>query len=92
MKNLFALLCLALAATGCATNIEGYRYNSIEPAFELFEFFDGSIKAWGLVQNRSGEIVQRFEVDIVGTVNGDRLTLNEKFNIALEKAPENAFG
>ncbi|MEE4110307.1 MAG: DUF3833 domain-containing protein [Halieaceae bacterium] len=83
MKPLVAtLLCISLLS-GCATHLDGARYREQTPDFDLFAFFEGDIRAWGLVQNRSGEVVQRFEVDIVGTVDGDRLTLDETFRYAL---------
>mgnify|MGYP006285256597 CR=1 FL=1 len=83
MKSLVAtLLCITLLS-GCATHLDGARYREQTPAFDLFAFFEGEIRAWGLVQNRSGEVVQRFEVDIVGTVDGDRLTLDERFRYSL---------
>jgi hypothetical protein len=83
MKSLVAtLLCITLLS-GCATHLDGARYREQTPDFDLFAFFEGDIRAWGLVQNRSGEVVQRFEVDIVGTVDGDRLTLDETFRYGL---------
>ena len=83
MKAVFvALLCLCLAS-GCATNLDGAAYRSQTPAFELFEFFDGTVDAWGIVQNRSGEVVQRFSVVIDGRVDGDRLVLDERFTYGL---------
>ena len=53
------------------------------PAFDLFAFFDGDVRAWGIVQNRKGEVVQRFSVDIRGSVNGNSLTLDETFAYGL---------
>ena len=47
--------------------------------FNLVEFFDGNVTAWGIVQNRSGEVVQRFIVNIDGSVQGDELVLDETF-------------
>lgn len=83
MRTNIFILCLTFGVLGCATNIDGARYSSIEPAFELFNFFDGSVKAWGLVQNSSGEVIQRFDVDIKGTVNGDRMILDESFSYSI---------
>jgi hypothetical protein len=80
----FALVSLMLLLTsGCATSLDGPRYATQAPAFDLYEFFDGTVDAWGIVQNRSGEVVQRFSVVIEGTVTGDALTLDERFTYAL---------
>ncbi|MDC1209158.1 DUF3833 domain-containing protein [Litorivicinus sp.] len=78
-KLVFLSFCL-LILSGCATSIQGPNYQSIQPQFDLFNFFEGSVKAWGLVQGRNGELIQRFEVDIQGSVTGDRMVLDERFS------------
>ena len=83
MKLRSLIIVFAFFATGCATNLDGSRYLSQSPDFELFEFFDGEVVAWGIVQNRSGEVVQRFTVTIDGEVKGDELTLDETFTYGL---------
>lgn len=82
------ILTLIVWLTGCATAIEGTRYEAQEPAFDLFSFFDGSVKAWGLVQGRDGELIQRFEVEIEGSIDGDQLTLDETFTYGLGEGVE----
>jgi hypothetical protein len=83
MKRLLPLLTLLLLTTGCATRPNGADYQALQPAFDLFRFFDGDVVAYGLVQNRSGDVVQKFTVDIHGTVTGDLLTLDEEFSYTL---------
>ena len=83
MKQLVASLLFITLLSGCATHLDGARYGDQTPQFELFAFFEGDIRAWGVVQNRSGEVVQRFEVDIAGNVTGNRLTLDESFRYSL---------
>ena len=65
--------------SGCSLTIDGSDYEQQAPQFDLVEFFDGSVMAWGIVQNRSGEVVQRFIVDIEGSVQDDVLVLDETF-------------
>jgi hypothetical protein len=79
---LVALLCLGLAS-GCATSLDGAAYRTQTPTFDLFGFFDGTVDAWGIVQNRRGEVVQRFTVVIEGRVDGERLVLDERFAYSL---------
>ena len=62
--------------SGCSLTIDGSDYEQQAPQFDLVEFFDGSVMAWGIVQNRSGEVVQRFIVDIEGSVQDDVLVLD----------------
>lgn len=83
MKRLIWICWVTALLSGCATQIEGPRYQAAQPALDLFEFFDGSVKAWGLVQNRSGDLVQRFEVDIEGRIEGNRLILDEVFQYSI---------
>ena len=79
----------ALAVTGCASpDIEGPDYRAQAPEFDLVAFFDGSVKAWGLVQNRSSNVVQRFTVDIEGTLANGTLTLDETFEYGVGNGPE----
>lgn len=83
MKPLLPLLLPLLLTTGCATRPTGSDYVNVLPAFDLFEFFDGEVTAFGIVQNRQGAVVQKFTVDIRGTVTGDQLTLDEHFTYSL---------
>jgi len=83
---LWILICVT-GLSGCATSLDGERYRALEPSFDLFQFFDGNVKAWGLVQNRKGEVIQKFTVDIQGTISGNRITLDERFEYALGNGP-----
>jgi len=73
---------LPLIISGCSS-MDADPYRDQSPPFVLEQFFDGSVNAWGIVQNRSGEVVQRFTVDIAGEVEGDRLVLDETFTYGL---------
>ena len=77
------VLLLSLLLMGCST-LNPDTYRAQQPAFDLFEFFDGQVTAYGIVQNRSGQVIQRFEVDIQGTVQDTVLTLDEDFVYALK--------
>jgi hypothetical protein len=52
----------------------------MQPAFDLKAYFNGPIKAWGIVQDWRGKVVSRFDVTMVGTWEGDKGTLEEDFN------------
>ena len=69
----------ALLASCSSLNIDGPKYADITPDFDLFQFFDGEVEVWGIVQNRSGDLIQRFEANIQGTIDGATLTLDETF-------------
>ena len=77
--KLATLLMLTFIVSGCSLTIDGKDYQEQAPKFNLVEFFDGNVTAWGIVQNRSGEVVQRFIVNIDGSVEGNELVLDETF-------------
>ena len=47
------VLLLSLLLMGCST-LKPDTYRTQQPTFDLFEFFDGQVTAYGIVQNRSG--------------------------------------
>lgn len=63
---------------GCATPSMDV-YKETKPPLDLKTYFTGPIKAWGLIQNRSGEVTRRFDVTMHGTWDGDVGTLEEQF-------------
>jgi hypothetical protein len=63
---------------GCATpSMEAYK--DTKPVLDLKTYFTGPIKAWGVIQNRSGEVTRRFDVTMNGSWEGDVGTLEEHF-------------
>ena len=74
----FILMAALGFLTACgSTNLKPYE--GTEPNLDLEEYFTGPIKAWGLVQDRSGKVTRRFDVTMVGTWEGDTGTLEEDF-------------
>ena len=54
-------------------------FKNTEPSMTIEEYFDGSVKAWGLLQDRSGKVTRQFKADMYGSFNGSILTLKEDF-------------
>lgn len=54
-------------------------FEGTEPHLDLFAYFQGETRAWGIFQDRSGGLKRQFSVDIRGEVAGDALTLTEDF-------------
>lgn len=77
--RLAGVLVFAVALAGCTVSVDGEDYTSVSPDFNINAFFDGDVKAWGIVQDRSGKVVQRFIVDIDGRIENDTLILDESF-------------
>ena len=62
---------------GCSNNLN--HYEGSKPEADIKEYFDGNIKAWGLVQDWRGRVTTRFDVDMVGSWEGDKGKLEEDF-------------
>lgn len=54
-------------------------YAQEKPVLDLKEYFNGTIDAWGVFQDRSGKVVKRFTVVMKCTWNGDTGVLDEEF-------------
>ena len=50
-----------------------------QPALDLADFFAGESVAYGIFEDRFGNLRRQFRVNMVGTVEGDTLTLDEDF-------------
>lgn len=70
---------LLLLTVGCsAVDIKGYAGQ--QPEFDLFDYFIGETRGWGIVQDRKGKLLRQFVVDIKGSVNAaGELVLDEQF-------------
>jgi len=77
------LFFIAVGLLSACASMDSESYENQKPGFVLEEFFNGQTLAWGIVQNRSGNVVQRFTVNIDGVVEGDTITLDETFTYSL---------
>ena len=70
---------LSLFLTACSPiNIQQYSDNN--PKLDLFEFFTGQTRGWGVVQSRNGTLLRQFVVDIDGQINtSGQLVMTEDF-------------
>lgn len=66
--------------SACSTSSQMNYYKDTKPVVSLEQFFNGHIKAWGILQDRSGKVTKRFDVDMEGKWDGDVGTLHEKFS------------
>lgn len=77
MRLMLILLSSLLLASCGQVPVE--RYANERPTLDLPTFFSGPVKAWGMFQDRSGEVIKRFQVDIDSRREGDKLILDERF-------------
>lgn len=80
MKTIISAFLLLFILTGCS-GIDFKQYSKNTPQLDLFEYFEGKTKGWGIVQDRRGVLLRQFVVDISGEVREDgRLVLTEHFD------------
>lgn len=69
---------VVMSLTGCAsTKLDDYAETT--PPLALEKYFNGHIKGWGILQDRSGKVTRRFDIDMHGSWQGDTGTLKEDF-------------
>tara|TARA_B100000963_G_scaffold356221_1_gene375925 strand:- start:1283 stop:1807 length:525 start_codon:yes stop_codon:yes gene_type:complete len=79
MKKTFSFL-LIMILTGCANNMKPIDFKDQEPRLIIEDFLSGNVKAWGVLQSRSGKVIRQFSADLDGKWDGQKLILDEKFN------------
>ncbi len=79
MKSLtLFVIVIAISYAGCST-MKPEDFKGTEPRLILEEYFAGETKAWGIFEDRFGNLKRQFTVDIIGTMEGDELVLDERF-------------
>ena len=65
IRRIVMLLPLLLVA-GCST-MKPSDFAGSEPRLDLFAYFEGKTRAWGIFEGRSGELKRQFTVDMAAT-------------------------
>lgn len=73
------LLAAALLVAGCGATMRPADYAAEQPTLDLKTYFNGTVDAWGIFQDRSGKVVKRFTVVMRCTWDGDTGVLDEDF-------------
>ena len=81
IKSILLIISLFLI-TNCSNNssMKPEDFKDKKPRLVIEEYLSGNIKAWGVLQNRSGKVTRQFSADLVGKWDGKQLILDEKFN------------
>lgn len=78
MKYL-TLMCALFLMVGCS-KVDLEQYVDNQPELDILDYFSGRTTGWGIVQDRSGNLLRQFVVDINGTREGEStIVLDEKF-------------
>ncbi len=80
MKFIISIITLFLL-TGCSNNdMKPLDFKDLKPRLIIEEYLSGNVKAYGILQNRSGKVTRQFTADLNGKWDGKQLILDEKFN------------
>ncbi len=79
MKIIFALIVTILLTSCSGNNMKPTDFKDKKPRLIIEEYMSGNVKAWGVLQNRSGKVTRQFSADLNGTWDGKQLILDEKF-------------
>lgn len=76
-----AIFLLSLTISGCSgSKVSIDNYKTIRPTLNLFSYFEGDTRGWGMFNDRKGTLKRQFVVDIKGYKNADgALVLEEDF-------------
>ena len=79
-KSILLIISLFLI-TNCSNNnaMKPEDFKNKEPRLIIEEYLSGDVKAWGVLQNRSGKVTRQFSADLNGKWDGKQLILDEKF-------------
>ena len=66
MKNLIIIFFTTILLTGC-TGMKIEDFNNTSPEFIPQEYFNGKLRAYGLVKDRSGKITRTFKGTMIGS-------------------------
>ena len=79
MKKFIGLF-LIIFITGCANKMKPTDFKDQKPRLVIENYLSGNVKAWGVLQNRSGKVTRQFKADLNGKWDGKTLILDELFN------------
>ena len=60
-------------------NMKPEDFKNTEPEIKIEKYFEGQVKAWGILQDRKGRVTRQFEANMIGKFENNILTLEEDF-------------
>ena len=79
MKRLSALLATTLFCLTSCSDVDIKEYSENKPVFDIREYLNGDLEAWGVLINRDGSAEPQFFVKMKGAWKGNEGTLAEEF-------------
>ena len=79
MKNIITLISLFLLISCTGNNMIPTDFKDQKPRLIIEDYLSGNVKAWGILQNRSGKVTRQFSAELNGKWDGNQLILDEEF-------------
>ena len=76
IKFIFALVTLILLTSCSVNDMKPIDFKDQKPRLIIEEYLSGNVKAWGILQNRSGKVTRQFSADLNGKWDGKKLILD----------------
>ena len=80
MKIIIAFLSLILLTSCTGNNMKPIDFKDQKPRLIIEDYLSGNVKAWGILQDRSGKVTRQFSANLNGKWDGRQLILDEEFN------------
>ena len=80
MKIIYIIIASILINNCSGNNMKPIDFKDQKPRLIIEDYLSGNVKAWGILQNRSGKVTRQFSADLNGKWDGKQLILDEKFN------------
>ena len=73
--KVFLLIIFTGLITSCINNqsMKPEDFKDQKPRLIIEEYLSGNVKAWGILQNRSGKVTRQFSADLDGKWDGKQL-------------------
>ena len=80
--RLFLLITTLVFITSCSNkqSMKPEDFKDKQPRLIIEDYMSGNVKAWGILQNRSGKVTRQFSANLNGKWDGQILILDEEFN------------
>ena len=78
IKKTISIILLSMSLISCS-KITPKDYQNNKPKLDIRKYLNGKVKAWGMLEDRSGKITRRFTVEMEGKWNKNKGVLEEHF-------------
>ena len=80
MRLLLSFILILLLNNCSGSGMKPIDFKNQKPRLIIEDYLSGHVKAWGILQNRSGKVTRQFSANLNGAWDGKQLILDEKFN------------